>query len=73
MSREFVAMGMSMGIVPWRDGCLRDRDRVMFRMRLRMDHRMVVSVLVLAILVMARVRSVMQRRITGQGLVVVSR
>ena len=63
MGRQLVAMGMGMGIVPGRKRrfCL----RVVGRMRLRKGLRVVLFFIVVALLVLAGVRSDVGLRIPG--------
>ena len=51
MSRQFIAMGMGMGIMPGWEGRL--SLRVMGRMGIRVIHRVVVFLLIIAFLILA--------------------
>ena len=51
MGREIVAVGMGMGIMPWRK--IRFWQRVMGRVGLRMNHGVVFGILIVALLIIA--------------------
>jgi hypothetical protein len=71
MGRQFVPVGVGVGIMPVREN--RFWDRVMGRVRERVRHRVVPGILKLSFPVLAGVRLCMGRRIPGPGFVLVSR
>ena len=63
MGRQLIAMGMGMGIMPWRQR--RFGLRVVGRVRIRMIHGMVMFLLLMTFLVLAGKRPEVGLRITG--------
>jgi hypothetical protein len=51
MGRQFVSVGMGMGIMPGRKG--RFWQRMMWRVGLRIDHGVVFGILIVALLIIA--------------------